>query len=86
MIGTKELPPEMLYNRSKPDDLNFETTAELKTEVEIPGQARAAEAVRFGKIRDLNREVTGLAVGHLLDDLRQKYAAKGALFLSRFSR
>ena len=27
------------------------------------------------RIRDLNREVTGLAVGHLLDELRQKYAA-----------
>ena len=26
------------------------------------------------KIRDLNREMTGLAVGHMLDELRQKYA------------
>ena len=48
MITMKELPPEMLYKRCKPDDLTFETTAELKTGIEIPGQARAAEAVQFG--------------------------------------
>ena len=48
MMAMKELPPEILYKRCRPEDLNFETTAELKTGVQIPGQARAAEAVRFG--------------------------------------
>ena len=48
MIAMKELPPEMLYKRCNPEDLKFETTAELKTGIEIPGQTRAAEAVRFG--------------------------------------
>jgi lon-related putative ATP-dependent protease len=48
MIGIKELPAEMLYTICRPEDLSFETTAELKTGVQIPGQARAAEAVRFG--------------------------------------
>jgi lon-related putative ATP-dependent protease len=28
-----------------------------------------------GRVRELNREVTGLAVGHLIDELRAKYAA-----------
>ena len=48
MTAMKELPPEALYKSCKSDDFKFETTAELKTSVEIPGQDRAAEAVRFG--------------------------------------
>jgi hypothetical protein len=49
MIAMSELSPETLYKRCEPGDFTFETTAELKTaEVEISGQARAAEAVRFG--------------------------------------
>jgi hypothetical protein len=49
MIAMRELPPETLYKKCEPDDFKFETTAELKTTgVEIPGQSRAAEAVRFG--------------------------------------
>ncbi|HEY7533217.1 MAG TPA: ATP-binding protein, partial [Nitrospiraceae bacterium] len=48
MIAMKELPPQTLYRSCKSDDFKFETTAELTTEVGIPGQARAAEAVRFG--------------------------------------
>lgn len=48
MIALKELPPEALYKNCKSDDFKFETTAELETSVDIPGQARAAEAVRFG--------------------------------------
>jgi hypothetical protein len=44
----KELQPEALYRSCKPDDFKFETTAELEGSVEIPGQDRAAEAVRFG--------------------------------------
>jgi hypothetical protein len=40
MMAMKEVPPEMLYRRCKPDDLKFETKAELKTGVEIPGVRR----------------------------------------------
>jgi hypothetical protein len=41
----KELPPELLYKSCKSDDFKFETTAELKTTAEFPGQARAAKAI-----------------------------------------
>lgn len=43
-----ELQPEAHYKSCKPDDFKFETTADLVTTVEILGQARAADAVRFG--------------------------------------
>jgi lon-related putative ATP-dependent protease len=44
----RELHPEALYKSCTPEEFTFETTAELETNVEIPGQARAAEAVQFG--------------------------------------
>jgi hypothetical protein len=41
MMAMKEVPPEMFYRRCKPDDLKFETKAELKTGVEIPGSGES---------------------------------------------
>jgi lon-related putative ATP-dependent protease len=43
-----ELRSELLYKSCTPDDFKFETTADLATSVEILGQTRAADAVRFG--------------------------------------
>jgi lon-related putative ATP-dependent protease len=43
----KPLPSHALYRRCDPDSLTFETTAELETLNEIPGQARAFEALQF---------------------------------------
>jgi lon-related putative ATP-dependent protease len=48
MAHVAELAPEALYKSCQPDDFKFETTAEVDTSIEILGQARAAEAVRFG--------------------------------------
>jgi hypothetical protein len=48
MAAIKELPCEALYKKCNPDDFKFETTAEVETGTEVPGQARAEEAVRFG--------------------------------------
>ena len=48
MAAIKALQPAQLYKSSRPDDFQFETTADLAANGEIPGQARAAEAVRFG--------------------------------------
>jgi hypothetical protein len=47
-VTTKELLPEVLYKRCNPADLAFDTTAELPADLEVPGQARAAEALKFG--------------------------------------
>lgn len=44
----KELRPEALYRACKDEDFTFTTTADLEEPGEIPGQERAAEAVRFG--------------------------------------
>jgi hypothetical protein len=52
MTATTELLPEVLYRRCKPDDLPFETTAELDAGIKIPGQARAAEALQSGLVID----------------------------------
>ncbi len=46
--SAKELRAEALYKSCDPDDFKFETTAEIDPAAEIPGQDRAAEAVRFG--------------------------------------
>jgi lon-related putative ATP-dependent protease len=42
------LPTEALYRRCDPSQLAFETTAELEELTDLPGQARAIDAVRFG--------------------------------------
>lgn len=42
------LPPEALYNAFDPDSLPFQTTAELEDGLEIIGQQRAIDAIRFG--------------------------------------
>ena len=42
------LKPEQLYRRCDPEQLPFETTAELPDLTETVGQDRALEAVRFG--------------------------------------
>lgn len=42
------LSAESLYRRCDPSQLNFKTTEELEDVAELPGQARAIEAVRFG--------------------------------------
>jgi lon-related putative ATP-dependent protease len=48
MTAIKELQSDALCKRCRSEDFPFETTAELQNIGEIPGQARAAEAVRFG--------------------------------------
>jgi len=48
MAAIRSLQSQELYKGCKPEDFKFETTAELDGNTEIPGQARAAEAVRFG--------------------------------------
>jgi lon-related putative ATP-dependent protease len=48
MPSVKCLPPEKLSRRCDPEQLVFETTAELHHGPEIIGQARAVEAVQFG--------------------------------------
>jgi lon-related putative ATP-dependent protease len=48
VTAPKPLPPELLCCRCAPATLPFETTAELEPLAEAIGQARAAEAVRFG--------------------------------------
>ncbi len=48
MNETRELRPEQLCRRCDPDQLRFETTAELPDLQEIIGQSRALEAIRFG--------------------------------------
>jgi lon-related putative ATP-dependent protease len=48
MANIKALAPEALYRRCDPDELGFESTAELEDLGEIIGQARALDAVRFG--------------------------------------
>ena len=42
------LPPEALYNTFDPTGLPFTTTAELEDGLEIIGQQRAIDAIRFG--------------------------------------
>ena len=44
----RALKPDQLYRRCDPNQLSFETTAELPDLTEILGQERALEAVRFG--------------------------------------
>lgn len=48
MTTIKALNPASLYHRCDPDQLPFETTDELEELVEIIGQTRALDAVRFG--------------------------------------
>jgi hypothetical protein len=47
-LPIKELQPEELYTRCKPEEFHFETTAELTCGVQMVGQARAADAITFG--------------------------------------
>jgi lon-related putative ATP-dependent protease len=53
MESTKPLPAEALYRPCDPGLLSFETTADLPTLDEIPGQERAVEAIRFSTEIDL---------------------------------
>lgn len=48
MKTPEPLHPTRLYRRCDPATLGFETTAELEEPEEMPGQARALEALRFG--------------------------------------
>lgn len=48
MNSIPPLKPEQLYQTCNPDQFKFETTAELPDLIEIIGQARAMDAVRFG--------------------------------------
>ena len=43
----KTLQPEQLYQRCSPELFEFETTAELENQVEVPGQERAVEAINL---------------------------------------
>lgn len=44
----RPLQPEALYNALDPAEFPFETTAELEDGLEIIGQQRAIDAIRFG--------------------------------------
>lgn len=48
MNSIPPLKPEQLYQTCNPDQFKFKTTAELPDLIEIIGQARAMDAVRFG--------------------------------------
>src|SRR5579885_1926809 len=48
MAAIRELQADELYRSCKPEDFKFETTGELNGSPDIPGQARATEAVQFG--------------------------------------
>jgi len=50
----KPLSADSLYTRCDPTKLGFETTAELEDLVEIPGQDRALEAIRFATEIDVD--------------------------------
>lgn len=43
----QSLPPTALYQRCDPDSFDFDSTAELDVQSEIPGQQRAIEALSF---------------------------------------
>ncbi len=43
-----EIPPDQLVNRCNPDELGFETTADVEPLSEVVGQDRAIAAIRFG--------------------------------------
>jgi lon-related putative ATP-dependent protease len=43
----RELSPEELYTRTDPESFDFDTTADISEGVEIVGQSRAVESVRF---------------------------------------
>ncbi|MEW6752313.1 MAG: Lon-like protease helical domain-containing protein [Candidatus Latescibacterota bacterium] len=47
-IPVRELAPEQLYRRCGPEELGFQTTAELEPLEQPVGQPRAVEALRFG--------------------------------------
>lgn len=46
-MSGQALPPVALCERSNPEDIPFDSTAELEDLVEIPGQERALEAIHF---------------------------------------
>ena len=48
MSVPKPVDPALLYHRCNPQELAFETTAELSDLTDVPGQRRATEAVEFG--------------------------------------
>ncbi len=48
MTQVRELQALELYRSCNPEDFKFENTAEIEPTLEIPGQDRASEAVRFG--------------------------------------
>jgi lon-related putative ATP-dependent protease len=50
----KPLTPEALFTRCNPQDLSFETTAELEDLAEIPGQDRATQAMQFATEIDVD--------------------------------
>jgi len=50
----KPLSADSLYTRCDPTQLGFDTTAELEDLVEIPGQDRALEAIRFATEIDVD--------------------------------
>ncbi|MBI4182498.1 MAG: AAA family ATPase [Proteobacteria bacterium] len=54
MEPAKPLAADALYRRCDPDELSFETTAELEDLTEMLGQDRAVEAIRFGASADLD--------------------------------
>jgi lon-related putative ATP-dependent protease len=53
MKPAKSLRPEELYRHCDPDLFDFDTTAELKDHLHIPGQERAVEAIDFGTEMEL---------------------------------
>ena len=48
MVRVQPLRPEALYRRCDPQELGFETSADLEDLKEIIGQARAVQALQFG--------------------------------------
>ena len=92
----KALPPEALYHATDLQQLRFESTADLAGSLEIPGQYRALEAIRFAADMDLqghNAYVLGPAgsgrhtlVRHFLNDkARQREVPLDWCYVNNFA-
>jgi len=56
----RPLPPEQLYRRCNPDLLDSNTSAELESQVETPGQKRAMKAIDFATEIELGGHPKGM--------------------------
>jgi lon-related putative ATP-dependent protease len=81
MKGEEALPPEDFAKLSKEEQKRLSQAIELCEQelASILGQFPKWEREVRNKIRELSREMTKVAVGNLLDEVRQKYTAHAAV-------